>query len=155
MLHYYLCHKNSSKRNICVYLWHVRISLLKWLQDIDFVRMILGKGVFTHFTNIIRGYVFHYESWYEQDSVVRGLIAHSHTHTYIYLYLYMCVCMYICIVAVFFFCSQFFTAVIYTSIYIHIFHFHLHHSVNIYSTWLQEQFYNLSLYTVYMRRAVA
>jgi hypothetical protein len=27
--------------------------------------------------------------------------------------------------------------------------FHLHHSVNIYSNWLQEQFCNISLYTLY------
>ena len=50
---------------------------------------------------------------------------------------------------VFFFCSCF-TAVIYTHIYIHIIHFHLFHNVNIYWNWLQEQFCNLSLYTLYI-----
>ena len=48
-----------------------------------------------------------------------------------------------------FFCS-FFTAVIYIYIYIHIIHFHLFHSVNIYWNWLQEQFCNLSLYTLHI-----
>ena len=40
------------------------------------------------------------------------------------------------------FCSQFFTAVIFTYIYIyiHIKQFHLYHTVNMYSNWLQEQF---------------
>ena len=31
-----------------------------------------------------------------------------------------------------------------------IIHFHLYHSVNIYSNWLQEQLCNVSLYTLYI-----
>ena len=49
-----------------------------------------------------------------------------------------------------FICSKFFTAVICNYIYIHIIHFQLYHSVNIYSNWLQEQFCNFSLYTLYI-----
>lgn len=44
--------------------------------------------------------------------------------------------------------SDFFTALICNYIYIHIVHFHLYHSVNNYSYWLQEPFCNLSLYTL-------
>jgi len=51
--------------------------------------------------------------------------------------------------------SGFITAVIFNHIYIYIYiyiyivHFHLYHSVNIYSYWLQEPFCYLSLYTLY------
>jgi len=48
----------------------------------------------------------------------------------------------------------FFTAVIWTYIYIHIIQFHLYHTVNIYSNWLQEQFCNLSLHTLYTLCAI-
>ena len=47
-------------------------------------------------------------------------------------------------------CSQFFTAAICTYIYIHIIQFHLYRTVNIYWNWLQEQFCNLSLYTLFI-----
>jgi len=43
-----------------------------------------------------------------------------------------------------------FIAVICTYIYIQIIQFHLYHRVNIYSNCLQEQFCNLSLYTLYI-----
>jgi hypothetical protein len=51
---------------------------------------------------------------------------------------------------VFFVFFLFFTAFICTYIYEHIIQFHLYHSVNIYSDWLQEQFCNLSLSTLYI-----
>ena len=52
--------------------------------------------------------------------------------------------------SVFFLFLQFFTAATCTCIYIHIIQFHLYHSVNIYSNWLQEKFCNLSLHTLYI-----
>jgi hypothetical protein len=45
---------------------------------------------------------------------------------------------------------NFFTAIIYIYIYIHIIQFHLYHSSNIYSNWLQEPFCNLSLYALHI-----
>jgi len=51
------------------------------------------------------------------------------------------------------FCCSFFTAVISTHINIHITHFHLYRSVNIYRNWFQEQFCNLSWYILYTPKA--
>jgi len=51
------------------------------------------------------------------------------------------------------FSCSFFTAVVYTHISIHITHFHLCHSVNIYWNWFQEQFCNLSWKILYTPNA--
>jgi len=54
-------------------------------------------------------------------------------------------------VAVFFFFFFFnFSLPLFALKCIHIIPFHLHHSANIYSNWLQEQFCNLSLYMLCM-----
>jgi len=45
---------------------------------------------------------------------------------------------------------NFFTLSICTHIYLHIIQFHFSHGVNIYSNPSQEQFCNLSLYTIYI-----
>jgi len=62
------------------------------------------------------------------------------------LFFYFTVIKRISVVAVFFVFN--FTAVIYTYICMHIIHFHLFHQVHIYWNWLQEQFCNLSFYTL-------
>jgi len=43
-----------------------------------------------------------------------------------------------------------FSLPLFTPIFIHIIQFHLYHSVNSYSDWLQEQLCKLSLYTLYI-----
>jgi len=114
------------------------MSLLRWLQDIDFGRKILDKGVLTHFTNIVGGCALHYERFHSART--DGTFRHTHTHIYV------------CVKSHFFvrnFSLPLF-APIYIYIYIYIIHFHLHLSVNIYSNWLQEQFCNLFLYTLYI-----